>query len=231
MRAIVAALRLALWLARRVLLGPRRKPRPTPLQTLPGSFQSVAARAFSSSDADDEPALAQASVTVTPTQSRKLKFKYRVALGGAVLGSGVLLLIFAVMMVYYTVVFPDPLALKNAAHAPLIRILARDGSTLAERGAPHDFIALDKMAKSLPAAVVATEDRRFFDHYGIDPAGMIRAMFANLRAGRFAQGGSTLTQQLAKNLFLTQDRTLTRKIAELGLAFWLEIRLSKQEIL
>jgi penicillin-binding protein 1A len=160
-----------------------------------------------------------------------MKFKYRLAVGGAVFGTGVVMLIFAVMMVYYTVVFPDPHALQNSAHAPLIRILARDGTTLAERGAPQEYIALDKMAKALPAAVVATEDRRFFDHYGVDPWGMIRAMFANLRAGRFAQGGSTLTQQLAKNLFLTQDRTLSRKIAELGLALWLEVRLTKPEIL
>ena len=92
-------------------------------------------------------------------------------------------------------------------------------------------MSLDQLPKVIPAALVATEDRRFFDHYGVDPVGVIRAMFANLRAGRFAQGGSTLTQQLAKNLFLTPDRTLTRKIAELGLALWLEIRLSKPEIL
>lgn len=147
------------------------------------------------------------------------------------LGVGVTMLTFSFMMVYYTVVFPDPLSLRNGGHAPLVRILAADGATLAERGAPHEYVPLDKMAKALPAAVVATEDRRFFDHYGVDPVGMLRAMFANLRAGRFAQGGSTLTQQLAKNLFLTQDRTLSRKIAEFGLALWLEVRLTKPEIL
>ena len=134
-------------------------------------------------------------------------------------------------MVYYTVIFPNPLAIRKTESAPVIRILARDGSVLAYRGAAHEYMPLDLLPKVIPAALVATEDRRFFDHYGIDPVGVIRAMFANLRAGRFAQGGSTLTQQLAKNLFLTPDRTLTRKIAELGLALWLEIRLSKPEIL
>ncbi|MFA5954961.1 transglycosylase domain-containing protein [Hyphomicrobium sp.] len=235
LRAIAAALRFALWLVRRILLGPRRK-RPsthplTPTPTLPASFQSVAVQAFGADSTAGGAESAQAIAAAKPKRFSNLKLRYRVALGGAVLGTGITSLTFAVLMVYYTVVFPDPLALRNSAHAPLIRILARDGSTLAERGAPHDYISLDKIAKALPAAVVATEDRRFFDHYGIDPAGMIRAMFANLRAGRFAQGGSTLTQQLAKNLFLTQDRTLSRKIAELGLAFWLEIRLTKPEIL
>ena len=104
------------------------------------------------------------------------------------------------MMVYYTVIFPDPLAIRNNDRAPLIRILARDGSVIAERGAAHEYVPLDRLPKVMPAAVVATEDRRFFDHYGVDPVGMLRAMFTNLRAGRFVQGGSTLTQQLAKKL-------------------------------
>jgi penicillin-binding protein 1A len=237
LRAIGAALRFALWLVRRVLFGPRRKrtvvsaPPPADLPTLPGSFQSVAMRAFGGPEAMTEVQKAQATTGPKRKRASKLTFKYRIALGGAVLGTGLLMLTFAFMMVYYTVVFPDPLALRTSGHAPLIRILARDGSVLAERGSPHAYIPLADMAKALPAAVVATEDRRFFDHYGIDPAGVLRAMFANLRAGRFAQGGSTLTQQLAKNLFLTQDRTLSRKIAELGLALWLEIRLTKPEIL
>ncbi|HEY8195182.1 MAG TPA: penicillin-binding protein 1A [Hyphomicrobium sp.] len=153
------------------------------------------------------------------------------AFGFAVAGTGGLILTFAGMMVYYTVAFPDPLAIRNNDRAPLIRILARDGSLIAERGAAHEYVPLDRLPKVMPAAVVATEDRRFFDHYGVDPIGMLRAMFTNLRAGRFVQGGSTLTQQLAKNLFLTQERTLTRKVAELGLALWLEVRLTKNEIL
>jgi penicillin-binding protein 1A len=160
-----------------------------------------------------------------------MKLKYRVVFGLGVAGTGGLILMFAAMMVYYTVVFPDPLAVRNNDSPPLIRILARDGSTIAERGASHEYVRLADLPKVVPAAVVATEDRRFFDHYGVDPAGTLRAMFTNLRAGRYAQGGSTLTQQLAKNLFLTQERTLTRKLAELGLALWPEIRLTKDEIL
>lgn len=231
LRSIAAALGFVLWLVRRVLFGPGRKPAVAQEPTLPGSFQSVATRAFGAVEADKPVQTEPAPVQTQRKPARRLTMKYRVAIGGAVLGTGLLMLTFAFMMVYYTVVFPDPLALRASGHAPLIRILARDGAVLAVRGAPHEYIALDKMAKALPAAVVATEDRRFFDHYGVDPAGMLRAMFANLRAGRFAQGGSTLTQQLAKNLFLTQDRTMSRKIAELGLALWLEVRLTKPEIL
>jgi penicillin-binding protein 1A len=207
-------------------IGKRTSVRPT----LPGSFQSVAKQAFNSGEKP------QGKPSRPRNRSlrggfRKLKLKYRMVIGLGVAGAGALMLIFAVMMVYYTVVFPDPLALRNNDRAPLIRILARDGTTIATRGASHEYVRLSDLPKSLPAAVVATEDRRFFDHYGVDPSGMLRAMLTNLRAGRFVQGGSTLTQQLAKNLFLTQERTLTRKIAELGLALWLEVRLTKNEIL
>jgi len=198
--------------------------------TLPEPFQSVAQQAF---DFGNEPETTQAlpARNIASRTLGRLKLKYRVVLSVGVVAAGGVVLTFAAMMVYYTVIFPDPLALRNNDRAPLIRILARDGTTIAERGAAHEYVRLADLPKLIPAAVVATEDRRFFDHYGVDPIGMFRAMFANLRAGRFAQGGSTLTQQLAKNLFLTQERTLTRKVAELGLALWLEIRLSKEEIL
>lgn len=137
----------------------------------------------------------------------------------------------AVLMVYYTIAYPNPHVMRSQERAPVVRILAGDGSVLAERGAAHDYMPLDLLPRHVQAAVVATEDRRFYDHHGVDPVGMIRAFFANLRAGRFAQGGSTLTQQLAKNLFLTHDRTLGRKLEEFALALWLEVRLPKSEIL
>src|SRR3546814_2946737 len=82
----------------------------------------------------------------------------------------------------------------------------------------------------LPRAVIAVEDRRFYEHGGIDYRGLLRAVYVNLREGRIAQGGSTLTQQLAKNLFLSSDRTLKRKIQEVMLAFWLEHRFTKDQI-
>lgn len=227
-RLLRATIRFCAWVVGKALgLGKTHAP-----PTLPAPFQSVAQQAF---DFGNEPDPVSPSPltqrTVASSLAGRLKLKYRLALSFGVAATGGIILTFAAMMVYYTVVFPDPLALRNNDRAPLIRILARDGTTIAERGAAHEYVRLADLPKLIPAAVVATEDRRFFDHYGVDPFGMFRAMFANLRAGRFAQGGSTLTQQLAKNLFLTQERTLTRKIAELGLALWLEVRLTKDEIL
>ncbi len=135
------------------------------------------------------------------------------------------------LLIYYTVVFPNPLQARQQVPSPVVRILARDGSVLAERGTAHDYMPLSLLPRRVTDAVVATEDRRFYSHWGVDPSGMVRAMFANLRAGRFAQGGSTLTQQLAKNMFLSPERTLSRKLEEFALAVWLEVRLSKDEIL
>jgi penicillin-binding protein 1A len=110
-------------------------------------------------------------------------------------------------------------------------VLARDGSLLSERGGDGAYVPLDLLPRHLIHAVIATEDRRFFKHWGLDPTGMMRAAFTNLRAGRVAQGGSTLTQQLAKNLFLGSERTYARKLEELVLALWLEARLGKRNIL
>ena len=92
-------------------------------------------------------------------------------------------------------------------------------------------VNVENLPPHLAQAVLAIEDRRFYYHFGLDPLGLMRAMFVNVREGRVAQGGSTITQQLAKNLFLSQERTYKRKIQEAMLAFWLEYELTKDEIL
>jgi penicillin-binding protein 1A len=137
----------------------------------------------------------------------------------------------AVVMAYYTARIPDPMALRHKERAPIVRLLARDGSLLSERGGDGAYVPIDLLPRHLLDAVIATEDRRFFKHWGLDPTGMLRAAFTNLRAGRVAQGGSTLTQQLAKNLFLGSERTYARKLEEIVLALWLELRLGKRNIL
>ena len=142
-----------------------------------------------------------------------------------------LALLAVVTLAYYTVRIPDPMALRLKEQAPVVRVLARDGSLLSERGGGDAYVPIDLLPRHLIDAVVATEDRRFFKHWGLDPAGMIRAAFTNLSQGRVAQGGSTLTQQLAKNLFLGSERTWSRKLEELVLALWLEVRLGKRNIL
>ncbi len=80
-------------------------------------------------------------------------------------------------------------------------------------------------------AVIAAEDRRYYRHFGVDPLGIVRAIIANLRAGRLVQGGSTLTQQVAKNVFLTAERSYERKLKELPMALALELKYSKDQIL
>jgi penicillin-binding protein 1A len=113
-----------------------------------------------------------------------------------------------------------------------ITVLAANGELLAHRGTfQGDEVRLDELPDYLPEAVIATEDRRFRYHFGVDPIGLARAMAANLRAGQVVQGGSTLTQQLAKNLFLKPDRTVKRKLQEMVIAVWLEAKFSKDEIL
>ena len=116
--------------------------------------------------------------------------------------------------------------------APSLTIEARDGSFLAAVGDLYgEPIRLSEVPAYLPNAVVAIEDRRFYDHWGVDLLGIARAVYVNLAAGKVRQGGSTITQQVAKNLFLTHQRSLRRKIQETLLALWLEYRFSKVEIL
>ncbi|MBB5044535.1 PBP1A family penicillin-binding protein [Shinella fusca] len=113
-----------------------------------------------------------------------------------------------------------------------VTFLDRYGNEIGHRGIIHeDSVPIDELPDSLIKAVLATEDRRFFSHFGIDFLGLARAMNENARAGGVVQGGSTLTQQLAKNLFLSNERTIERKIKEAFLALWLEANLSKKEIL
>ncbi len=98
-------------------------------------------------------------------------------------------------------------------------------------GEDRQLVKIDEVPELLINTLLQVEDREFYEHFGISPTGIIRAMLANIRAGRTVQGGSTLTQQLAKNFFLTQERTLVRKLREFYLAVILELRYSKQEIL
>ena len=127
---------------------------------------------------------------------------------------------------------PDTSSLYDVDRQPSITYLDRNGALIAVRGSQHAPPAdLDALPDYVPAAFVAIEDRRFYHHPGFDPVGMLRAISANMRAGRVVQGGSTITQQLAKNLFLTPDQNMKRKVQELMLAVWLEMKFSKKEIL
>jgi penicillin-binding protein 1A len=136
------------------------------------------------------------------------------------------------LFAYFAATLPDISDLAVAERRPSVTMLAADGSLLATFGEFFgEPLRLKEMPRHLPQAVIATEDRRFYEHHGIDPIGLARAAWTNLRAGGIVQGGSTITQQLAKNVFLTPERTFSRKIQETLLALWLERRFSKEQLL
>ena len=156
-----------------------------------------------------------------------LKWSLVSAIWGTVIG-GVLLAWFA-----WNLPSTDGLEPIGAqSRRPAIVLLDAEGDRLASFG---DLYGRRLGARELPPhliqAVVAIEDRRFFEHPGVDGRGLLRAVYVNLRNRRFVQGGSTLTQQLAKNLFLTPERSIERKVKELLLALWLERRFEKEDLL
>jgi len=132
----------------------------------------------------------------------------------------------------YTWRAPTHEELWQVNRIPSLTILDENERTLATRGAFYgETLALEDLPVHVAQAFIAIEDRRFFGHGGVDPIGLARAFVVNTMAGGTVQGGSTITQQVVKNLFLTPDRTYRRKIEEMAMALWLERHLSKDEIL
>ncbi|MDQ2763662.1 MAG: transglycosylase domain-containing protein, partial [Pseudomonadota bacterium] len=144
-------------------------------------------------------------------------------------GGGIVLFVLAVVWLAFTAPLSKSL---EPLTPPSITLLAEDNTPIARRGA---IIGQPVDAAKLPAnvtnAFLAIEDRRFKTHWGVDPRGIARAFWHNITSSGRSQGGSTITQQLAKNAFLDSDRTAARKIREVMIAFWLEAWLSKDQIL
>lgn len=148
---------------------------------------------------------------------------------GATMAAGGLVLMLALALPAFREVTDDDW-LKNSEFA--VTFLDRYGNEIGNRGIKHnDSIPLSDFPDALIKATLATEDRRFYEHFGIDIPGTMRALLTNAQAGGVRQGGSSITQQLAKNLFLTNERTIERKVKEAFLAIWLESRLTKNDIL
>src|ERR1700704_4602001 len=187
-------------------------------------------------DADDD-APRERKPRPTPV-SRTRKSKTRSPIGisrlfywGAVLGLWAAIAVVGVI-VWVGAHLPAIQSLEIPKRPPTIQITGFDGSVLATRGEMAGAnVALKELPPYLPKAFMATAAARFYSHYGVDPIGIARAAVANILHRGVSQGGSTLTQQLAKNLFLTQERTLQRKLQEVELALWLERKHSKSEIL
>jgi len=136
------------------------------------------------------------------------------------------------LVVYYAYDLPDISNLERKNTKSAMMVMAQNGEVISTYGNVYgEWLEYQEIPLSHIEAVIAIEDRRFFDHNGLDLRGLARAIVNNLIAGRMVEGGSTISQQLAKNLYLNADRTFKRKVQELLLSFWLEMKLSKQEIL
>jgi penicillin-binding protein 1A len=169
-------------------------------------------------------------------KAKKAKRGGAFGLGGLVYWGAVLSIWGAIgvggLFFYHAAQLPPIDTLAVPKRPPNIAILAADGELLANRGDTGGAaVRLADLPPYLPKAFVAIEDRRFYSHWGVDPIGIARALTRNITGRGGMQGGSTLTQQLAKNLFLTQERTISRKIQEAILALWLEHKYSKDQIL
>ena len=135
------------------------------------------------------------------------------------------------LVAWYAWDLPDIYKLNSQTRRASVVLTDSAGREIATYGDQYgELLRLADLPPHLVQAIIAIEDRRFFVHGGLDPVAILRASIANIRAGRVRQGGSTLTQQLAKNIFLRPDRTLRRKVQELLLAFWLEANFSKEQI-
>ena len=133
---------------------------------------------------------------------------------------------------YCALDLPDIHQITQPQRRPSIALETESGDVFARYGDLYgDHMALADVPKYLPEAIIAIEDRRFYSHFGVDVIGILRAMTRNVMAHHLVQGGSTLTQQLAKNLFLSPERTIKRKVQEVMLAVWLEHTYSKEQIL
>lgn len=142
------------------------------------------------------------------------------------------IVIVGIVTAYFAYDLPDTNKALEVSRRPLIKFLSRNGSKILESGNLKGVaIQINNLPKHISQAVIATEDRRFYKHHGIDIIGIVRAFIRNIKAGKIVQGGSTISQQAAKNLFLTPDRTFKRKYQELLLAFWLEHKFTKDQIL
>ena len=144
---------------------------------------------------------------------------------------GLIVVLFVVLLGWLVYTAPLDRALAPLKEPSLV-ILDASGEPIARRGNYKEApVTVAELPKYVPAALIAIEDRRFYRHWGIDPQGILRAMFRNAEKGEVSQGGSTLTQQLAKTSFLSSERSLKRKLQEVIIAFYLEARLSKDQIL
>ena len=143
---------------------------------------------------------------------------------------GVMVVSIAVAVAYSSL--PSYSELKSSPNGQMIRVHAADGTVIVSMGPSYgEWLNIDQIPGTMKTAMVAVEDKRFHSHFGVDPIGIVRSFQVRYLKGRFTQGGSTITQQLARNVFLTNDKTWSRKIREMILALALERKFSKDQVL
>jgi len=173
----------------------------------------------------------------TPHPPRRRRSGKRRSGFGQLIYWGAVLSLWAVIagigaLIWIGIHLPPIQSLEIPKRPPSVLILGVNGATLATRGDMGGAaVPLEELPPYVPKAFIGIEDRRFYSHHGVDPWGISRAFIADVLRRGASQGGSTITQQLAKNLFLTQERTVTRKMQEVVLALWLEHKFTKAEIL
>ena len=139
-------------------------------------------------------------------------------------------LVAAISVAYSTL--PSFSELKSSPNGQMVRVHATDGTVLVSIGPSYgEWLPYGQIPHVMKTAIVSVEDKRYREHFGVDPLGIGRSFYVRMTRGRFTQGGSTITQQLTRNIFLNNDRTWTRKIREMVLALALERKFSKDEIL
>lgn len=144
----------------------------------------------------------------------------------------VLVITFLIYLLYCAATLPDINEAVSRTRQPSTTIISENGNEITTFGSVYsEVIAVKDLPQYVPDAVISTEDRRFYSHFGFDAISFTRAMVTNVFRRRYAQGGSTITQQVAKNLFLTPQKSIKRKVQELLLAFWLEDKFTKEQIL
>lgn len=207
--------------------------RPTrPDEPKPSPPKAMAKKKSRSDDDDDAPRARGRKSSGTKSSGKKR----RITFGRSLYWGAVLSLWLAIagigLVVWVGAHLPPIHALEIPKRPPTIRIAGLDGTILVTRGEQAGTnVPIGELPPYLPQAFLAIEDRRFHSHFGIDPIGIVRAVATNVLNRGVSQGGSTITQQLAKNLFLTQERTMWRKLQEAELALWLERKYSKKQIL
>ena len=169
--------------------------------------------------------------------ARQKKKAFSTGRGGGFYSFAIYAAIFSFVIGFFLFLFfihdmPDLDNLETKGRRASIIFESYDGKNIATYGDLfRNVVKIDKLPKYVGDSIIAIEDRRFYKHFGVDFLGIARAMWTNLVNRRIVQGGSTLTQQLAKNLFLSQSKSIKRKVQEFILALWLEKKFSKKQIL